>query len=171
MLDPGQTFAWTLTKVRSMATLLSGGKMQKLQVAQCAFYGSRCGSVATPQSGWLRACIPPGGRAAAISDLVNEQQADLRRLLKIPADFVLHTFPHETEADAFTIMKLMGHSKVTVSQRYVHHSPEAMDNAVTQLEAWNRTRSHWVDTNVGVVVFASSANKQLRFCRVRNVGK
>ena len=43
-----------------------------------------------------------------------------------------------TGADAFTIMKLMGHSTVTVSQRYVHPSPEAMESAVTRMEAYNR---------------------------------
>jgi integrase len=87
---------------------------------------------------------------------LNEQQAEIRRLLKMPADFVLHSFRHtygtrlgETGADAFTIMKLMGHSTVTVSQRYVHPSPEAMDNAVSRLEAWNRARLHGVGTNLG----------------------
>jgi integrase len=56
----------------------------------------------------------------------------------MPADFVLHSFRHtfgtrlgETGADAFTIMRLMGHSTVTVSLRYVHPSPEAMENAVS----------------------------------------
>ena len=41
----------------------------------------------------------------------------------MPADFVLHSFRPtygtrlgETGADAFTIMKLMGHSSVTISQ-------------------------------------------------------
>jgi integrase len=36
-------------------------------------------------------------------------------------------------ADAFTIMKLMGHSTVMVSQRYVHPSPEAMERAVSRM--------------------------------------
>jgi hypothetical protein len=35
-------------------------------------------------------------------------------------------------------MKLMGHSRVTVSQKYVHPSPEAMERAV-DLEALNKT--------------------------------
>jgi integrase len=53
---------------------------------------------------------------------LNQQHAALRILLKMPADFVLHSFRHtfgtrlgETGADAFTIMRLMGHSTVTVS--------------------------------------------------------
>ncbi len=32
----------------------------------------------------------------------------------------------EVGTDAFTIMKLAGHSSVTVSQRYVHPTPEAV---------------------------------------------
>jgi hypothetical protein len=48
-------------------------------------------------------------------------------------------------------MKLMGHSTVTVSQRYVHPSPEAMDNAVSRMEAWNRARLHGVGTNLGTM--------------------
>ena len=43
----------------------------------------------------------------------------------------------ETGAGAFTIMRLMGHSTVTVSQRYVHPSPEAMESAVSRMEAYN----------------------------------
>ena len=56
-----------------------------------------------------------------------------------------HSFRHtfgtrlgESGADAFTIMKLMGHSSVTVSQKYVHPSPEAIVRAVERLEALNK---------------------------------
>ena len=35
----------------------------------------------------------------------------------------------EAGADAFAIMRLMGHSTVTVSQRYVHPSPDAVELA------------------------------------------
>jgi hypothetical protein len=34
------------------------------------------------------------------------------------------------QSDAFTIMKLMGHSTITVSQRYVHLSPESVELSV-----------------------------------------
>jgi integrase len=78
---------------------------------------------------------------------LNQQHAAIRALLKLPADCVLHSFRHtfgtrlgETGADAFTIMKLMGHSSVTVSQRYVHPSPETMESAVSRMEAYNRVR-------------------------------
>jgi integrase len=55
---------------------------------------------------------------------LGQQHARMRTLLKMPADFVLHSLRHtfgtrlgESRADAFTIMRLMGHSTVTVSQR------------------------------------------------------
>jgi integrase len=44
----------------------------------------------------------------------------------------------EAGTDAFTIMKLAGHSSVTVSQRYVHPTPEAAVRAFDRLEALNR---------------------------------
>ena len=79
-------------------------------------------------------------------------------------DFVLHSFRHasgtrlgETGADAFTIMRLMGHSTVTVSQRYVHPSPETIESAVSRLEAWNITRLHRVGTDLGTVAEPESA--------------
>src|SRR5439155_24902677 len=43
----------------------------------------------------------------------------------------------EAGADVFTIMRLMGHSSVTISQRYVHPTPESLERAVERLEALN----------------------------------
>ena len=47
----------------------------------------------------------------------------------------------EAGADAFTIMKIAGHSSVTVSQRYVHPTPEGLERAFERLEALNATKS------------------------------
>jgi integrase len=61
-----------------------------------------------------------------------------------PKDFVIHSLRHacltrlgEAGADAFTIMRLAGHSSVTVSQRNVHPTPESMERAFDRLEAFN----------------------------------
>ena len=88
----------------------------------------------------------------------NQQHSAIRNLLKMPTDFVLHSFRHtygtrlgETGADAFTIMRLMGHSTVTMSQRYVHPSPVAMENAVSQMEFWKSKQLRGVGTNLGTV--------------------
>lgn len=85
--------------------------------------------------------------------LLNQQHARLRRTLKLPSGFVPHSFRHtygtrlgEAGADAFTIMRLMGHSSVTVSQRYVHPTPEAMERAVQKMEALNRGETGKVPT-------------------------
>jgi len=68
-----------------------------------------------------------------------------REALKFPRQFVLHSLRHTfltrlglAGVEAFTIMKLAGHSSVTVSQRYVHPTPQAMENAVERLEQLNR---------------------------------
>jgi integrase len=78
---------------------------------------------------------------------LDHQHASVRELLKLPTDFVLHSLRHtfgtrlgEAGADAFTIMRLMGHSTVTVSQRYVHPSPEAVELAFDRFTALNLKR-------------------------------
>ena len=71
----------------------------------------------------------------------------MRTLLKMPADFVLHSLRHtfgtrlgESGADAFTIMRLMGHSTVTVSRRYIYLSPEGLELASERMTAMNLRR-------------------------------
>ena len=78
---------------------------------------------------------------------LGQQHSRMRTLLKMPSDFVLHSLRHtfgtrlgESGADAFTIMRLMGHSTVTVSQRYVHPSPEAVELAYERMTAMNLRR-------------------------------
>jgi integrase len=90
---------------------------------------------------------------------LNQQHCEVRRLLGMPEDFVPHSLRHtfgtrlgESGADAFTIMRLMGHSTVTVSQRYVHPSPETMERAVERLEALNERKRQRVGTNIGTTV-------------------
>ena len=62
--------------------------------------------------------------------------------MKLPADFVIHSLRHtmltrlgESGADAFAIMRIAGHSSVTISQRYVHPSPESLEKAFERLES------------------------------------
>jgi len=84
---------------------------------------------------------------------LNQQHAEVRKRLKLPADFVPHSFRHtfgtrlgEAGADAFTIMRLMGHSTVTVSQKYVHPTPETLERAIRGLEALNQRKAVRVPT-------------------------
>jgi hypothetical protein len=43
----------------------------------------------------------------------------------------------EAGADAFTIMRIAGHSSVTISQRYVHPTPDPLQRAFERLENLN----------------------------------
>jgi integrase len=56
-------------------------------------------------------------------------------------DFVMHSLRHtmltrlgESGVDAFTIMRIAGHSSIVVSQRYIHPTPEAVERAFERLQ-------------------------------------
>jgi site-specific recombinase XerD len=77
---------------------------------------------------------------------LDDQHWRLRAELKLSKEFVIHSLRHtmltrmgEAGADAFTIMRIAGHSSVTVSQRYVHPSPESVERAFQRMEALNET--------------------------------
>jgi hypothetical protein len=55
----------------------------------------------------------------------------------------------ESGADAFTIMRIAGHSSITVSQKYVHPTPESLERAFERLEASQREQG---GTKVGTSV-------------------
>ena len=79
------------------------------------------------------------GRHYSVSH-IDHLHEDVRGDLGWDKDFVPHSLRHtfgtrlgEAGADAFTIMRLMGHSSVTVSQRYVHPSTDALERAIGKL--------------------------------------
>lgn len=68
-------------------------------------------------------------------------EVDGKRKRIFPSDFVLHSLRHtmltrlgESGVDAFTIMRIAGHSSITVSQRYIHPTPEAVERAFERLQ-------------------------------------
>ena len=84
------------------------------------------------------------GKAPLSRFTVRDQHHRVRDKLKIVGDFVAYSLRHtfgtrlgESGADAFTIMRVMGHSTVTVSQRYVHPTPETLERAFERLEERN----------------------------------
>jgi integrase len=94
---------------------------------------------------------------------LNHIHTKLRDTLKLPKDFVLHSLRHtmltrlgETGADAFTIMRIAGHSSITVSQKYVHPTPETLELAFERLEA-----VHKVGTNMGTVKVEKKAKQRV----------
>jgi integrase len=81
----------------------------------------------------------------ASASALDHCHARVRKLLSWSDEFVLHSLRHtfgtrlgEAGADAFTIMRIMGHSSITVSQRYVHPTPETMEKAFDALEAQSK---------------------------------
>jgi integrase len=112
--------------------------------------------------------FPGDTGGAVLVTSVDHQHSDVREALKLPSDFVIHSLRHtmltrlgEAGADAFTIMRIAGHSSVTVSQRYVHPTPESLERAFEQLEKLNARKSvsaeseqtpkHGVGIEMGIV--------------------
>lgn len=48
----------------------------------------------------------------------------------------------EAGTDSFTIQKIAGHSSILVSQRYVHPTPERLEDAFVRLEVYNRQKTN-----------------------------
>jgi integrase len=70
--------------------------------------------------------------------------AKVRGTPGFPAEFVLHSLRHtfctrlgEAATEAFLIQRLAGHHSVTVSERYVHPTPESAVLAIRRLDAAN----------------------------------
>jgi integrase len=100
---------------------------------------------------------------AFLATSLNHQHCRLRKHLGCPSDFVIHSLRHtmltrlgEAGVDAFTIMKIAGHSSVTVSQKYIHPSPEALERAFERLEILNEKLS---GDAVEVPTVSTTANK------------
>lgn len=93
-------------------------------------------------SGWV---FPGEGENPFVVTSLDHQHEKVRDALKLPPDFVIHSLRHtmltrlgEAGVDAFTIMRIAGHSSITISQRYVHPSPESVERAFARLEASNQ---------------------------------
>jgi integrase len=89
---------------------------------------------------------------ASVSAL-NHCHSRVREAAGFQDEFVLHSLRHtfgtrmgEAGADAFTIMRIMGHSRITVSQRYVHPTPETLERAFDAMEA----QAHKAEKSSGV---------------------
>jgi len=88
---------------------------------------------------------------------VNHAHERVRDVLGLPSEFVLHSLRHtfgtrlgEAGADAFTIMRIMGHSTITVSQRYVHPTPETIENALALELATHQAKQKAAEEGAGV---------------------
>jgi integrase len=84
------------------------------------------------------------GTGPLSTSTVSHQHTELRRKLRFPEGFVLHSLRHSmltrlgaAGTDAFTIKRIAGHSSVIVSEKYIHPTPESMERAFERLEGYN----------------------------------
>jgi integrase len=90
----------------------------------------------------------------------------VRELLPdLPKEFVLHSLRHtfatrlgESGASAFAIMRLMGHSLITISQRYVHSGRATMENAVLEME---QADTKFLENRSGVTTIFTTPDQPL----------
>jgi integrase len=84
----------------------------------------------------------------------------LRDDLQLPNDCVIHSLRHtfltrfgEAGADAFTIKKVAGHSSVTISERYIHPTPEGQERAFERFANLNREAVEKTENDAGSLQF------------------
>ena len=84
----------------------------------------------------------------------------LRDDLQLPNDCVIHSLRHtfltrfgEAGADAFTIKKVAGHSSVTISERYIHPTPEGQERAFERFANLNREAVEKTEKDAGSLQF------------------
>jgi hypothetical protein len=46
----------------------------------------------------------------------------------------------EANTDPFSIQRIAGHSSIVVSQKYVHPTPERLEDAFSRLESYNESK-------------------------------
>jgi len=99
-----------------------------------------------------------------VATSLDHQHIKVRRLLGLSKDFVIHSLRHtmltrlgEAGVDAFTIMKIAGHSSITVSQRYVHPSPESLERAFERLELLNANAAMRREAKLEATTFATTS--------------
>ena len=75
------------------------------------------------------------------ANTLQHHQQKLRDQLGMDKDFTIHSFRHtmltrlgESGADAFTIKRIAGHSSITISERYVHPTPEHVERMFERFE-------------------------------------
>jgi integrase len=76
--------------------------------------------------------------------------------LQLPKDCVIHSLRHtfltrfgEAGAGAFTIKKVAGHSSVTISERYIHPTPEGQERAFERFANMNMEAAEKAKNDAG----------------------
>jgi integrase len=99
---------------------------------------------------------------------LDHMQSAVLKKLEWSDEFVIHSLRHtmltrlgEAGADVFTIMKIAGHGSITISQRYVHPTPESLERAFEKLEAFNAETSGYTGGAPLVLTASASESKLL----------
>jgi site-specific recombinase XerD len=105
-------------------------------------------TAAMEQSHSASAFSAKGGRRALTRHYPSEEFRELRRVLNLGPQCVLHSTRHtfctrlgNAGADAFTIQRLAGHSSIVISQRYVHSDREGRESAIRLLDGLNNAKA------------------------------
>lgn len=92
-----------------------------------------------PTASWV---FPAPTKSGRVESIQNPHRSALRDSGVKP--LVLYSLRHtcltrlgEAGAEAFAIQKIAGHSSALISQRYVHPTPAAIENALEKFEAYN----------------------------------
>ena len=77
---------------------------------------------------------------------------------------MIHSFRHtfltrfgEAGADAFTIKKAAGQSSVTISERYIHPTPEGQERAFERFATLNQTAVEKAEKDEGVATVSATS--------------
>jgi integrase len=101
-------------------------------------------------------------------DLINETARE-KKLPQLPSEFVIHSLRHtfgtrlgESGADAYRIMKIMGHRTLQVSQKYVHPTPDHLERAFEALHAMNAILRGGTEAEerLGVVTISATGDSE-----------
>ena len=99
-------------------------------------------SAGKPRWGWVLVGKDPEN--APTYDAIKSRHDRLLKKLALKR-FRLYDMRHtfltrlgESGANAFTIQKMAGHSSIMVSARYVHPTPERVEDAISHLEQYNQ---------------------------------
>ena len=108
-----------------------------------------------PAQGWV--FLASDGEGHLSYNTIKCQHDRTLERLKSVKRFRLYDLRHtyltrlgEAGADAFTIRKMAGHSSILTSQRYVHPTPERVEQAVSRLEEYNRRKVAELTANMKV---------------------
>lgn len=87
----------------------------------------------------------PAGDGPLSRFSLKDQHDRARDALGFPREFVMYSLRHtfgtrlvESGTEPFSVMRIMGHSTVLISQRYVHTSGETVERAIRRMDAMNK---------------------------------